>query len=104
MRQACLECCALTAVLIVNDDFRAGFARALCGTISRAVINNENVIKPFACSPSDVADVFLVLIRWNNRRGLGTYFCHVERSRDISLQNLKALSRGSSTSLPLRSE
>ena len=82
MRQPCLECFALTAVLIVNDDFRAGFARALCGVISRAVINNENVIEPFACSPSDVADVFFVLIRWNNRSGLGTnVFRHVERSR-----------------------
>src|SRR6266853_5674952 len=39
------------------------------------------MIEPFACSPSDVADMFLVLIRWNNRGGLETYFCHVERSR-----------------------
>ena len=81
MRQSCLECFALTAVFVVNNNFRAGFARALCGMISRAVINNENVIEPFACSLSDVADVFLVLIRWNNRGRLETYFCHVERSR-----------------------
>src|SRR6266705_1565044 len=39
------------------------------------------MIEPFACSTSDVADMFLVLIRWNNRGGLETYFCHVERSR-----------------------
>jgi len=82
LRQSCFDCFVLTAVLVVNNNFRAGFARALCGVISRAVINNENVIEPFACSPSDVADVFFVLIRWNNRSGLGTnVFRHVERSR-----------------------
>src|SRR5213082_896086 len=100
MRQSCLECFALTAVFVVNNNFRAGFARALCGVIRRAVINNENVIEPFACSPRDVADVFFVLIRWNNRSGLGTnVFRHVERSRDIPLRNLKVLPRGCSTSL-----
>src|SRR5437016_4444450 len=57
------------------------------------------MIEPFACSTSDVADMFLVLIRWNNRGGLETYFCHVERSRDIPLRNLKVLPRDSSTSL-----
>ena len=100
MRQSCLECFALTAVLFVNDDFRAGFARTLRGMIGRAVINNDNMIEPFACSPSDIADVFFVLICWNNGSGLrANILRHVERSRAIPLRNLKVLPRGSSTSL-----
>src|SRR6476469_705551 len=48
----------------------------------------------------DVADVFFVLVRRNNRRGLrSNIFCHVERSREIPLRKLKKLPRGSSTSL-----
>src|SRR5439155_20043759 len=82
LRPPCIHCLASTAAFVVNNHFRAAFARELSGVMSRAVTNNANVIEPFACSPSDVADVFFVLIRWNNRSGLGTnVFRHVERSR-----------------------
>ena len=58
------------------------------------------MIQPLARSTRDVTDMFFVLIRRNNRRGLRlNIFCHVERSRDIPLQNLKVLPRGSSISL-----
>jgi hypothetical protein len=58
------------------------------------------VIQPLAGPTRDVADVFFVLIRRNNRRGLrSNIFRHVERSRDIPLQNLNVLLRDFSTSL-----
>src|SRR5262249_11620447 len=70
VREAGLNCFAFALVLMVNNTFCAGFARALCRLIGRAVINNENVIQSFAGSTRDVADVFFVLIRRNNRGGL----------------------------------
>src|SRR6266699_4601370 len=82
--QSGLECLAFAAVLIVNNHFGAGFARALCSLIARAVINHKNVVKSLAGPPDNVADVFFVLIRRNNRGCLRSYFYHVERSRGIS--------------------
>src|SRR6266699_696056 len=82
--QSGLDCLAFAAVLIVNNHFGAGFARALCGLIARAVINHKNVVKSLAGPPDNVADVFFVLIRRNNRGCLRSYFYHFERSRGIS--------------------
>ena len=42
---SCLDRFAFAAVLIVNNDFCAGFARALCGLIARAIINDKDVIE-----------------------------------------------------------
>src|SRR6266481_766345 len=81
LSQSGLDCLAFAAVLIVNNHFGAGFARALCSLIARAVINHKNVVKSLAGPPDNVADVFFVLVRRNNRGCLRSYFCHVERSR-----------------------
>ena len=70
----------------MNNDFRAGFARTLRGLVCRAIVNHKDVAKSLAGSANDVADMFFVLIRRNNRSGLrsNVRFCHVDRSRDIS--------------------
>jgi hypothetical protein len=80
----------------VNNNFGAGFSRALFRLIGRAVINNENVIQSLASPSGDLTDMFLVLICGNNRRGMrSNIFRHVERSREIS----KIQCRDCSTSL-----
>ena len=82
VRKSGFNCFAFAFVLIVNNNFRTGFACALFRLIGRAVVYNKNVIQPFAGSTRDVADVFFVLIGRNNRRGLrSNIFCHFERSR-----------------------
>ena len=87
MSESCLNRFAFTAVLIVNKDFSAGFARAVCGLIARAVINHQDVIESFTGSANNVPDMFFVLICRNDCGGLRSYirFCHVEQSRDISV-------------------
>src|SRR6266566_4937235 len=97
--QSGLDCLAFAAVLIVNNHFGTGFARALCSLIARAVINHKNVVKSLAGPPDNVADVFFVLIRRNNRGCLRSYFYHVERSRGIALQKVNVVPGGSSTAL-----
>src|SRR6478672_10335004 len=82
--QSGFDCLAFAAVLIVNNYFGARFAGALCGLIARAVINHKNVVKSLAGPTYNVADMFFVLIRRNNRGCLRSYFCHVERNRGIS--------------------
>ena len=88
MRQSCLDRFAFAAVLIVNNDFRAGFSRALRGLIARTVIDHKDVIEPLAGSANDVADMFFVLIRRNDRGGLRTNL-----SERIALATIVGLSR-----------
>ena len=102
VRKSGLNRFAFPLVLSVNNNFRTSFTRALFRLIGRAVINNENVIQPFTSSTRNVADVFFVLKRRNNRCGLRSdIFCHVEPGRDIPLRNLNVLPRGSSISLEM---
>src|SRR5258705_9793456 len=85
VRKSGFNCFAFALVLSVNNNFGAGFARALFRLIGRAVIYNENVLQSFAGPTRDVADVFFVLIRRNNRGGLrSNILCHVERSQKSS--------------------
>src|SRR5215467_10893808 len=70
IRESCLNCFAFAAIFIVNNHFSPGFACAWSRLVGRAVIDDENVIKPLAGSTRDVADVFFVLVRRNNRGGL----------------------------------
>src|SRR4029077_12279894 len=85
VRESGFNCFAFALILSVNNNFGAGFARALFRLIGRAVINNENVIQSLAGSTRDVADMFFVLIRRDNRGGLrSNTFCHVERQKSSS--------------------
>lgn len=54
----------------MNNDFSAGFARALCGLIARAFINHEDVVQPLASSANDVPNVIFVLIRRDDCGGV----------------------------------
>src|SRR5262249_20452991 len=95
--KSCLDRIPFATVLIVNNNVSAGLACTLSGLIARAVINHEDVIEVIKGPTNDIPDMFFVLIRRNDCRGLRTYIglCHVERSRDIS----NSESRDSSTSL-----
>src|SRR6266436_4376930 len=84
LSESCLDRFTFAAILLVNDDFSSGFACALGGGIARAVINHEHAVESPASSTNDVADMFFVVIRRNNRGGLRTDlserialpFCH----------------------------
>src|SRR5438105_1748708 len=69
MAQTSLDRFAFAAVLRMNDDFRAGFPRALRGFISRAVVNDNNVVEFLACPTDDVADMLFFVVSGNDRRG-----------------------------------
>src|SRR2546428_320616 len=51
----------------MNDHFGAGFARAVCRLISRAVIDDKNVVEFPARSANDVADMILLVVSRNDR-------------------------------------
>jgi hypothetical protein len=70
--QSRLDRIAFAAVLIVNNDFSAGVARALSSLVVRAIINHENVIELVTSSANDVPDMFLLLISRNDCGGLRT--------------------------------
>ena len=59
---------AFTEIFFVNDHFRAGFACALRGFISRAIVDNQNVVELLSSSSNDVADMFLFVVSGNDRR------------------------------------
>ena len=52
---------------------------------------NKNMVEPFAGPARDVADMFFILIRRNNRGGLRSYtrLCHVEKSQESGLEILR---------------
>jgi hypothetical protein len=50
----------------VHNDFGAGLARTLGGSIGRAIINHKNVVESLASPANDVADMFFILIRRND--------------------------------------
>jgi hypothetical protein len=93
MRQSGLNRFTFAAIFIVNNNLGASFVGALSRLIGRAVVNDENVIKPLARSARDIADVFFVLIRRDNRSGLRSKsrFYHVERSRLSSRSFMRRL-------------
>ena len=52
----------------MNDYLRAGFTRAIRRLISRAVINDQNVVQFLARSADDVANVLFLVVSGNDRR------------------------------------
>src|SRR5438105_4795545 len=71
MAQSSLDRLAFAAVLRMNDDFRAGFARALRRFISRAIIDNQNVVELLARSANHVPNMLFFVVSGNDRRGFG---------------------------------
>src|SRR5438477_4469253 len=78
MAQSSFNRLPFATVLRKNDDFGAGFACEIRRFIPRAVIDNQNVVKFLACSSADVADVLLLVVSGNDRRGCRC--CHPYRT------------------------
>src|SRR5436305_14947277 len=70
--QSCLNRFAFAAVLIVNNHLGAGFARTFFSLIGRSIVDHNYMVESFAGSANDVADMFFILIRRNNRGRLQT--------------------------------
>ena len=52
----------------MDNNFGAGFARAICGFVSRAVIDDQNVVESLTRSAHDFADVPFFVVSGNDRR------------------------------------
>src|SRR6266702_3478500 len=65
--QACLDRFAFAAVLAMDNNFSAGFARASCSVIARSIIDHDDMIELLAGSTNNVTDMLLFAVRRNNR-------------------------------------
>ena len=68
MAQPALDGFAFAEISFMNDDFTAGFTGAFRRLIGRSIIDDKNIVQLLPGSADDVSDVFLFVVRRNDRR------------------------------------